>query len=130
MLPNEAGAGFKLLGSKQWDRLVGYGSFTHTAAEGGGVSVTLARNTATAGAAYLTPLGIGGEIAIGLMWMQPHDLVSGIELRNQFGAEAYWKLSLTPNLWLTPGVQLVLNPSLNPDANAIIIPHVKFRIAL
>jgi hypothetical protein len=129
-LPNEAGGGFKLSGSKQWNRFVGFGSYTYNTAEGGGISVSFARHTATAGTAYLRPLGIRGEAALGLMWMRPHpDLVPGDELRDQYGVETYWKILLTPNLWITPGIQVVFDPSLNPTTDVIVIPHLKFRVA-
>jgi carbohydrate-selective porin OprB len=64
------------------------------------------------------------------MWLQPFpDLVSGQELRNQTGIEAYWKILMTPNLWLTPGFQVVWNPSGNPSVDRIFIPHIKFRLS-
>ena len=130
MLPNKAGGGFKVLGSKQWNRMVGYGSYTYNTAEGGGISVSFARQTVTAGVAYTTPFGIRGEAAFGVMWMEPHsDLISGQQLRDQSGFEAYWKLLLTPNLWITPGIQVVYNPSLNLGVDDIVIPHIKFRVA-
>jgi hypothetical protein len=133
-LPNKAGPGFKVLGSKQWKRWVGFGSYTYNEAEGGGISVSFARHTATAGFAYLKPLGIRGETAFGLMWMKPHsdlvsDLVPDLDLRNQYGFEGYWKILLTPNLWITPGIQVVFDPSLNPTTDEIIVPHFKFRVA-
>ncbi len=124
--PNKAGGGFKLLGSKQWGRYVGFGSYTFNTAEGGGVSVTLARHTVTAGAAYLNLLGIRGEAALGFMWMQSHPDLGG---KNQYGAETYWKILLTPNFWITPGIQLIFDPAFNPDANFVAIPHLKFRLA-
>ncbi len=130
VLPNEAGGGFKLLGSKQMGRFVWFGSYTFNTAEGGGISVSLARHTVTAGGAYLKPLGIKGEAAAGLMWVKPHrDLVPGVKLRNQYGFETYWKILLTPNLWITPGIQFVFDPFLNPDTDSIVIPHLKFRLA-
>lgn len=53
----------------------------------------------TAGAVYLDPLGTKGELGTGLIWFEPlPDLLRGVDLRNQTGFEAYWKLLLTPNL--------------------------------
>lgn len=131
VLPNEAGGGFKLMGSKQHGQWVGFGSYTYNTAEGGATSVGFGRHTVTAGGAYLSPLGIRGEIGTGLVWMEPHPELLGpdIELRNQTGFEAYWKLLVTPNLWVTPGFQFIMNPSLNPSADSVFIPHIKFRLA-
>lgn len=128
-MPNKAGGGFKLLGSKQWNRYVVFGSYTLNTAEGGGISVSFARHTVTAGAAYLTPLGIRGEAALGFMWMKPHPDFLGGNLRDQYGVETYWKILLTQNLWITPGIQVVFDPSLNPTTDVIVIPHFKFRVA-
>jgi len=129
-LPNKAGGGFKLLGSKQIGSWVGFGSYTLNTAEGGS-HVAFGRHTITAGAAYLSPLGIRGEAALGLVWMDPHEDLfgSGTDLRSQFGLELYWKILLTRNMWVTPGFQFIHNPSLNPTVDDLVIPHIKFRIA-
>ncbi len=129
-LPNEAGGGFKVMGSKQRGPWVGFGSYTYNTAEGGSTSVTFGRQTVTAGGVYLSPLGIRGEVGMGMIWMQPHrDLLPGVTLRNQTGFEAYWRILLTPNLWITPGIQVVFDPSANPDVDVVAIPHIKFRVA-
>jgi len=122
--PNKAGGGFKLMGSKQRRRLVGFGGYTFNTAEGGGFSITFARHTVNAGLALLKPAGVRGELGFGTTWMKPFDETQ----RDQFGTSGYWKLLLTPDLWLTPGVQLIWNPSLNPDANFVAIGEVKFRL--
>ena len=129
-LPNKAGGGFKLMGSMQQGRWVEFASYTYNTAEGGATSITLGRQTVTAGAAYLEPFGIQGEVGTGLIWFEPlPDLVLGMELSNQTGFESYWKILLTPNLWITPGFQFLWNPSLNPTADRVFIPHLKFRLA-
>jgi hypothetical protein len=51
-LPNKAGGGFRLAGEKQWDRWVGFGSYTYNTAQGGGVTGSLAKHVLTVGAAY------------------------------------------------------------------------------
>jgi hypothetical protein len=37
---------------------------------------------------------------------------------------------LTPDLWVTPGVQVVVNPSFNPGQDAIAIAQLKRRMFL
>lgn len=122
--PNEAGGGFKLLGSKQWGQVVGFGSYTYNTAEGGGFGFTFARHTATAGVAYLKPVGVRGEIGFGATWADP---ING-DLRDQYGGELYWKMLLTPDLWITPGMQVIVNPSFNPDVDTIFVAQFKFRL--
>jgi len=127
--PNTAGGGFKLMGSMQQGNLVGFASYTYNTAHGGALA-TFGRQTVTAGAVYLKPFSMQGEVGTGLIWFEPlPNLVPGIEFRNQTGFEAYWKILLTPNLWITPGFQFLWNPSLNPTADRVFIPHFKFRLA-
>jgi hypothetical protein len=127
--PNTAGGGFKLLGSLQQGNWVEFASYTYNTAEGGALA-TFGRQTVTAGVVYLDPFGMKGEFGTGLIWFEPlPDLAPEFNLRNQTGFEAYWKILLTPNLWITPGFQFLWNPSLNPTEDRIFIPHFKFRLA-
>ncbi len=62
--PNKAGGGFKLLGEKQWGRIVGFSSYTYNTARGGGISTTFSGNTAVAGVRAPAPVrhpGRGGD---------------------------------------------------------------------
>jgi len=129
-LPNKAGGGFSLLGEKQVDRWVGFAGYTFNTAEGGGVTGTFSRHTATAGIAYKNPFKVKGEAALGLLYMDPINEIFGDDARNQYGTELYWRILLTPHIWVTPGLQLVIHPSLNPEADLVVIPQIKFRVAL
>jgi len=129
-LPNKAGGGFRIHGERQWDRWVGYASYTYNTAEGGGVTGTLAEHTLTAGAAYLSPANIKGEANVSLLYMNPIEEIFDGPVRNQFGLEAYWRILLTQNIWITPGIHLIFNPALNQEHDFIAIPQVKFRVAL
>jgi carbohydrate-selective porin OprB len=51
-------------------------------------------------------------------------------LRNQYGGELYWKLLLTPDLWITPGLQFIVDPSLNPQEDFVAIAQLKLRLFL
>ena len=51
-----------------------------------------------------------------------------IDAQDQYSLESYWKILMTPNNWLTPGVQVVFDPAFIPDEDVIVIPHVKFQI--
>jgi len=129
-LPNKAGGGFSLLGEKQVDRWVGFAGYTFNTAEGGGVAGTLSEHTVTAGVAYRNPFNVKGEAAVGLLYMNPIEEIFEEEVRDQYGVEMYWRILLTPNIWITPGVQLVFDPALNFEDDFISIPHLKFRVAL
>ena len=131
VLPNEAGGGFRIYGEKQMGNVVAFAGFTHNTARGGGISTTFAENTLTGGLAYLNPFGIRGEAAFGAVWSEPlEDLFPGFEARDQYGFDAYWRIQLTPNSTVTPGLQVVFDPSFNPAEDVIVIPAFKFRVNL
>ena len=62
--------------------------------------------------------------------MNPIEEIFDQEVRDQYGVEAYWRIRITRNIWITPGIQLVMDPALNPEDDFVAIPHFKFRIAL
>ncbi|MEM9798966.1 MAG: hypothetical protein AAGA20_01485 [Planctomycetota bacterium] len=124
--PNEAGGGFKLAGSKQWDEFVSFGSYTYNRAEGGGLGLTLAEHTVNAGVAFLRPFGYRGELGLGLSWLDPIN----DSLDDEFAAEAYWKLLLTSDLWITPGIRFIDDPALSPSSDSIVIGQLKLRLFL
>ncbi len=126
--PNTAGGGFKLMGSKQLGQWVGFASYTYNTVEGGSTGSAFGRHSVTAGGAYLSPLGIRGEVGVGMIWMDPHRDLLGMDLKDQTGFEVHWKMLLTSNLWLTPGFQYMSQPSLNPTANGVFMPHIKFKL--
>ena len=99
-------------------------------AEGGGVAGTLSEHTATAGAAYLNPIGIKGEVAVSLLYMNPIEEIFDGPVRNQYGFETYWRILFTPHIWFTPGVHLVVHPAVNLEDDFVAIPQLKFRVAL
>ncbi len=123
LAPSESGWGFKVLGEKQMGRFVGFGSYTYNTAKGGAFGITLARHQTTAGLAVLRPFGLRGEIGLGTSWAQPFR----DSLNSQYGVEGYWKLLLLPNLWVTPGVQMIFDPSFNPREDTIAIGQIKAR---
>ena len=133
--PNDAGWGLKVAGSKQWDRIVGFANYTYNTAEGGGFGLTFADHSVNAGVAYVKPLGVAGEVAVGGSWAHPIQSFDNPaagpifgNLRDQYGVESYWKILLTPDLWVTPGVQVIFDPSFNPDDDTIVIGQLKFRL--
>ena len=122
--PSESGWGFKVLGEKQMGRFVGFGSYTYNTAEGGAFGVTLARHATTAGLAVLRPFGLRGEIGLGTTWAQPKN----DNLNSQYGVEGYWKFLLLPSLWVTPGVQVIFDPTFNPQEETVTIAQIKARL--
>ena len=122
--PSKAGWGFKLAGSKQWNKIVAFGNYAYNTAEGGGFGFTNSQHAVNAGIAYTKPFGIRGETALGWSWAKPIDP----GLRDQYGLEAYWKILLLPNLWVTPGVQVLFDPTFNTEVDSIVIGQIKARL--
>jgi len=129
-MPNKAGGGFSVLGEKQIDRWVGFAKYTYNTAQGGGVTGTFSNHTVITGLSYKNPFNVRGEATIGFLYMNPIEEIFDEEARDQLGIEAYWRVSLTHNIWVTPGIQLVFNPTLNPGVDFVAIPQFKFRVAI
>jgi carbohydrate-selective porin OprB len=127
--PNKAGGGFRVYGEKQFGKIVAIGGYTYNTAQGGGISTTFSQQVVTAGGAFLNPVKIRGEIGAGFMWSRPIDnILPGLSQRDQQGFETYWRLLLTPNMTVTPGVQFIFNPSFNPVEDHMVVPSIKFRL--
>jgi hypothetical protein len=126
--PNAPGGGFRVYGERQIGKVVAFGGYTYNEAEGGGISATFQRQVATAGLSYLNPFDVQGEASLGLMWAQPIvDIFPGSGRRNQYGFEAYWRMQVSPGFVVTPGLQVVYDPSFNPGEDVVVVPSIKFR---
>ena len=132
VFPNKAGWGFRVAGEKQWGRTVGFANYGYNTAEGGYFGITLGEHGLNAGVAQQMPFDIRGEIAVGASWSKPiQELETGPPVwnnrRDQTAVEAYWKILLSPTLWITPNVQMIWNPSFNLDKDFIAVGGLKFR---
>lgn len=65
-------------------------------------------------------------VGIGLNWSDPGDAFDD----DQYTAEVFYRLTLSPNLAITPSVQLIANPALNPEKDSLAIFGLRGRIAL
>jgi porin len=64
-------------------------------------------------------------IGFGLNWGRPPDS----ELDDQYTAELFYRLQLTENIAVTPDVQLIIDPALNPDEDSIWVFGLRARLA-
>jgi carbohydrate-selective porin OprB len=51
-------------------------------------------------------------------------------LKDQYGMEIYWKILVTGDLWVTPNLQIIVNPNYNLSTESVIITGLKFRFFL
>jgi porin len=86
-------------------------------------SAPLMNGTATLGLLHYISdrsdvLGLAGN------WGKPSDDT----LRDQYTGELFHRIQLAQNLAITPSVQLVVDPALNPDQNEVWIGSVRARV--
>jgi len=60
---------------------------------------------------------------------QPNDALFGTDLDDQYALEAYYRVQVSKELAITPSVQLLINPALNPDEESIWVGGVRVRLA-
>ena len=65
-------------------------------------------------------------LGLSLNWTHP----PGGALRDQYTAEAYYRFNLTEHLAVTPDLQWVINPSLDPDAGSVFYFGLRARTTL
>ena len=63
---------------------------------------------------------------IGVSWGKPADG----SLRDQFTSELFYRFQLTQFLAVTPDIQLITDPALNPDVDAIVFFGIRPRAAV
>ncbi len=77
------------------------------------------------GLGVLNPLGWKDDIlGVGFAWGEPADTAS----RDQYVMELYLRHQLTPKIKITPGFQLILDPSFNRDDDVIGIFEFRVRV--
>jgi hypothetical protein len=68
-------------------------------------------------------------LGVGLGWVRPNDEVIPEPFqREQVTAEAFYRFHLTPNLAITPDLQYINNPSLNPDVDSLWVAGLRARV--
>jgi porin len=90
--------------------------------DGGGA---LLKATASAGIGYYFKES-KDLFGFGLNWGRPPQ--SGLD--DQYTAEIFYRFQLTQNLAITPDVQLIIDPALNPNESSIWIFGLRARLAL
>ena len=71
----------------------------------------------------------GDLLGVGISWGRPNEDTFGPDLDDQYTAEVYYRLQLLKVLILTPSVQVVVDPALNPDKDLITVWGLRARLA-
>ena len=91
---------------------------------------TLLSKSVSIGLGYQPEPGPGRDvIGLGLNWGEPNKDSFGPGLDDQFTGELFYRFNLGKHLALTPSVQLIANPALNPDDDVISVFGLRGRLA-
>jgi porin len=77
----------------------------------------------------LESLGAGSQLGFGAHWGQPNDALFGANLDDQYAAEVYFRWQVADEIAITPSVQLLIDPALNPDEDHIWVGGLRMRVA-
>jgi porin len=69
-------------------------------------------------------------LAVGLNWGEPNEDTWGSGLRDQYTAELFYRWQLSKAIAITPDLQYLVNPAVDPDADSIWVFGVRLRGAL
>jgi len=91
--------------------------------EGGG----LYDRSVSGGFGYQNKPG-GNQLGVGLNWGNPNSDTFGVDLDDQWISEVFYRVQLTENFQITPSLQIVANPALNPDRDAVALFGLRARV--
>jgi porin len=67
-------------------------------------------------------------VGLGLNWSRPNEESFGAAAGDQYTAEAYWRFQLATHLSITPDVQIVKDPALNPGQDLVWVLGLRARV--
>ena len=88
---------------------------------------SLLEASVSAGFGYQRERG-GDVIGVGLNWGRPNSTTFAADLDDQYTAEVYYRWRFTQRVEVTPSIQVLGNPALNPDENVIGVFGVRARV--
>jgi len=77
----------------------------------------------------LETLGAGSQLGFGASWGKPNRALFGSGLDDQFTIETYYRLQVTRELAITPSVQLLIDPALDPEESTNWVFGIRARVA-
>lgn len=88
---------------------------------------SLLEASVSTGFGYKSP-GSSDLLALGLNWGRPNADTFGPGLDDQFTAELFYRWQTAQHLQLTPSIQLLANPALNPNEDLIALFGLRARL--
>jgi len=108
------------IGEDQWLPFIRLGF-----SDGGGGAI-LERSISVGVGHYLR--GKSDMLGIGLNWGRPSEKTFGSGLSNQYTAEVFYRLKLFQYLAITPDIQLILHPAMNPNEDKLWVFGLRARL--
>ena len=75
------------------------------------------------------PVPMRGVVGLGLNWGEPNKVSFG-KVDDQFTGELFWRYQLTKQFAVTPSVQYINNPALNPGSNNMWAFGIRARFSI
>ena len=90
---------------------------------------SLLETSVSTGVGYLT--GPGAHVlGLGLNWGKPNESTFSPDLDDQFAIEAFMRIQVANQAAITPDIQFIMNPALNPGAGSLWLFGVRGRLVL
>lgn len=90
---------------------------------------TLLQKSITAGLGYQPSSG-SNLLGFALGWGEPNETTFAPGLNNQLTAEVFYRMQISKHFVITPDLQYLINPALNPNESSIFIWGLRGRINL
>jgi len=74
-------------------------------------------------------LGSGNQLGFALNWGRPNDSLLGQGLDDQYATEVYYRWQLAQEIAITPSLQFLIDPALNPDDDTSWVFGLRTRFA-
>ena len=73
--------------------------------------------------------GGSDRFSLGLNWGRPNDDIYGETKDDQYTIESYYRMQVTKRLQVTPDIQLLFNPALNPEQDLVWVLGLRARLS-
>ena len=90
---------------------------------------TLLQKSITTGVGY-QPVAGGNLLGAAFGWGEPNETTIASEINNQYTVELFYRLQILTQFAITPDIQFLINPALNPNASSIFLWGIRGRLAL
>jgi porin len=90
---------------------------------------SLLQKSVSAGFLFQPPAA-GDQLGVGLNWGEVNESTFGGGRDDQITAELYYRLQVTPQFALTPSIEYIDNPALNPENGSLWVLGIRARMAL